>query len=99
VRVQHRKSEITFDYYVVKKSDVSTLYFLRLGVHSAQTGSLSEARVVKKKLYISKETVKTLSSKQLKQVGGGLEGNYSQSGDTCDPLAYAPVSYDVCNML
>jgi len=54
---------------------------------------------VKKKLYISKETVKTLSSKQLKQVGGGLKGDYSQSGDTSDPLAYAAFSVDVCNML
>jgi hypothetical protein len=54
---------------------------------------------VKKKLYISKETVKTLSSKQLKQVGGGLEGNYTQSSDTCDPLAYAAYTFDVCNML
>ena len=99
MRGRYRKSEITFDYYVVKKPDVSTLYFLCLGVHSAQTGSLSEARVVKKKLYISKETVKTLSSKQLKQVGGGLKGDYSQSGDTSDPLAYAAFSVDVCNML
>jgi len=54
---------------------------------------------VKKKLYISKETVKTLSSEQLKQVGGGLKRDYSQSGDTCDPLAYAAGSVDGCNML
>ncbi|HKD41645.1 MAG TPA: class I lanthipeptide [Myxococcaceae bacterium] len=54
---------------------------------------------MKKKLYISKETVKTLSSKQLKQVGGGLKGDYGQSGDTCEPLAYAAQSLDICNMV
>jgi len=65
-----------------------------------KVGPPSEARVVKKKLNISKETVKTLSSKQLKQIGGGREGDYSQIGDTCDPLvAYAAFTVDACNML
>jgi hypothetical protein len=80
-------------------SDVSTLYFLRLGVHCLQLGPRPRRESVKKKLHISKETVKTLSSKQLKQVGGGLEGGYSQNGNTCDPLAYAPASMNVCNMV
>ncbi len=51
---------------------------------------------MKKKLLLSKERLKTLSSEQLVRVAGGMDPGGSSIGPNCDPML-SPMS-DGCNV-